>query len=332
MKSGKCVFKGSGIKPLIFLAVLLLVLVLVAIFPGITNLAYEASFPIEEEAKYFLEFKQSCSIHMSIKDSYLVSKDLGACPEDTASAIIPTLFTFSIGTRIEEVYDNLVAAGVNVSNEVSGRDFTFSWWELFANTPPNLERRQFERFKFANVINLIGEIKGKTHQDFGTKRKIMFSRVIHLISDPVRAIERGQMFCSNEQMWSKVSSVTPFIQFYTKSNPFISVNDGCIRMLMYHWWSWNRVLQQFSDDTYLLEKNFFTQICENNVHVFELNVCKILSQYQNVHPQSSSNVYTITPDYLYKIDCELANRIFYAAIEFGYEYETALKKCGIPEK
>ena len=310
---------------------LLSILLFFGIFSGLTNLSYEASFHGEEESKYFLEFEQSCSSHKSVKGAYLVSKDLGSCPDNTDSVIIPTLFTFSLGTRIEGVYDGLNAAGVNTSIEVLVKDFVFSWWELFANTP-KIERRLFEKFNFARVINLIGERKKKTEQNFTVKREIMFSRVIHLVSDPVMAIEQGQIFCSNEKVWSKVSSVTPFIQFYMKQNSLISVDESCIWMLMYHWWSWNRVLQRFSDDTYLLENNFFTQICENNAHIFEAKACKILSQYQNINPQSSSNLNTITSDYLYKIDCELANRIFYAAIEFGYEYETILKKCGTPEK
>ena len=55
------------------------------------------------------------------------------------------------------------------------------------------------------------------------------------------------------------------------------------------------------------------------MRIFEMKVCKILLQYKNVHVESSSNVYTISSGHLYKIDCELGDRTFYAAIEFGYE-------------
>ena len=109
---------------------------------------------------------------------------------------------------------------------------------------------------------------------------------------------------------------------------------GCVRLLMYHWWSWNRILQEFSEYTFLLENMDFLSLCQSSFNDFPdlVEKCKkneIRGKY--VHLPKSKPIDLKAEDF-YQVDCELANRIFYAAIEYGYTtYDTVLRKCGAPE-
>ena len=89
-------------------------------------------------------------------------------------------------------------------------------------------------------------------------------------------------------------------------------------------------LQEFCINS---QMNIFTRkqrihsdVCTNSVNTFDARACKYLWKHKRIYWIYEDFAYS-TWDYLYKVDCELANQIFYAAY-----YENILMKCGSPEQ
>ena len=101
---------------------------------------------------------------------------------------------------------------------------------------------------------------------------------------------------------------------------------------MYHWWSWNRVLHQFSDDTYLLEKTSKQLCLDYDSLLNSSKICEVTLRQEQYEVRSHRKATIIEVDDLYRIDCELSNRIFYLAVELGYSYNNVSHKCGLSEK
>ncbi|CAL6331592.1 unnamed protein product [Bathycoccus prasinos] len=80
----------------------------------------------------------------------------------------------------------------------------------------------------------------------------------------------------------------------------------------------------------------FLPICKSSFYGFPdlVEKCKKDELHSEYPPPLAKSKFSedITAEDLYKVDCELANRVFYAAIEYGYTtYDTVLRKCGPPE-
>jgi len=299
----------------------------------------------EEEFSYSLDFKPSCLYSGSSDGSYyLVSKVFpeceGAAKFQEKFRSVPVLLTYSVGTFVDEIYHELNNADNESTYSDLISDVRIGWWELFiANRVPMLrskkEKSGYRKFEFGISQTLDPKSLRKAHdQELPIIcNDVLFSKVIHVVSDPVSAIERGLFFCSDIPVWSRVASITPFLQFYMWSRISKSNKDKCIRLLMYHWWSWNRILQQFSDDTYLLEK-ISNQVCLDSMAglLNSAKVCNMTLWQEQDGMRFYSEAPVIKVDELYRIDCELANRVFYLAVEFGYDYDRVPHKCGSSER
>jgi len=297
----------------------------------------------EEEVSYFLDYKPSCIYPRSSDGSYyLVSKIFPECKVEgkyrEKFRVVPVLLTYSVGALANEIYHHLNNTDIDSPHSNSVSDVRTGWWELFiANKVPILRKKEnsYSRkseFVMSQTLDSKSSIKAHDRELDEIFNKVLFSKVIHLVSDPIRTIDRGLLFCSNVTVWSKVALVTPFLCFYMRSRISKSTKDKCIRLLMYHWWSWNRILQQFSNDTYMLE-GISSQVCLDSIGG-SLNLAKVCDEtiwQEQDGIRSNSEAAAIEVVELYRIDCELANRVFYLALEFGYDYDNVPHKCGLSE-
>ncbi|CAL6334431.1 unnamed protein product [Bathycoccus prasinos] len=76
-----------------------------------------------------------------------------------------------------------------------------------------------------------------------------------------------------------------------------------------------------------------SQVCLDSIGD-SLNLAKVCDEtiwQEQDGIRSNSEAAAIEVDELYRIDCELANRVFYLALEFGYDYDNVPHKCGLSE-
>lgn len=326
----KQITTGLMIKMLIFVRGIMLLLSLLlfcsflATKSGFWPTKERADSNFLEETSYYNDFKPSCAGRVAEKGTYLVNKYYSVCASYSTNRrikIVPILFTTSLGSSIVELVDELVSRGFSVNNQSYeiGTEATIGWSQLFEPNPLSLifERNSEREYRESTEIE-----------------SVLFRKIVHQISDPLQSIDEGKQFCGKTEVWEFVSSVTPYINFYLSPNARLSGNDQCIRLLMYHWWSWNRVLHSFSDLTYLVEEMEFFSVCKRSFeeHPDLVKKCRgnTTPNKQIVSREEASKV--LSSETLYRVDCELANRIFYLAVEYGYEsYESVIRKCGLPE-
>ena len=296
---------------------------------GIRGFLKRDTFVFDDETSYYNDFDfAGCLGRRSLPGTYLVNKYSRGCISNFTNRnlrTVPVLFTSSLGSNLLDIFYELESRGFRVTHEdlkKEGSDARLGWYELFA--PSSLAR---------SVENLNSELLKKTKEN----ESILYIKIVHQISDPLITIRESEKFCSEKNIWNHVSTVTPFIKFYLYPHVkiFSPGSAGCTRLLMYHWWSWNRILHQFSDYTFLAENIEFSSLCMDTFHDFPalIDKCKKIKAHSvhHVAENSKSNADLSVED-LYQVDCELANRIFYAAIEYGYtSYDTVLRKCGEAE-
>jgi len=282
-------------------------------------------FVFPSETSYYNDYKSICTGGMDEEGVYLVNKyhpDCALYSTNRNIRIVPLLFTASLGSSLVELGDKLASRGfgvTNVSYEI-GADATLGWFRLFEPNPFSVVSKRYsygEDLKSNKVEN------------------VLFKKIVHQISDPLQTVEEGRKFCGEDEVWKFVSLVTPYINFYLSASSTLPGSDACIHLLMYHWWSWNGVLHSLSDYTYITEKVEFISVCRSSFKEYPDLVRRCMRANTTVrkdlvNKDKSSKV--LRAEALYRIDCELANRIFYSSIEYGYvSYESVIRKCGSPE-
>lgn len=300
------------------------VLLLILIMHGCGLWFGQDMFNLPEETSYYNDFETRCTRTLPEKGILLVNKyspDCVLAAVNESLEAIPVLFTSSLGGSYTKVYNDLASRGFSVAYEAlkgNGTDAAMGWFHLF---DPYLMDSTFNRLN--------------TNLPSNETVQYLFVKVVHQLSDPLWSIQESQKFCRENSIWNMISFVTPYIKFYSSRNLRSSKGDGCISLLMYHWWSWNRILHDLSDLTYLAENLNLYTLCTSSF----LNYPDLFKKCEN-KPVNSDHLLDkkkepkreITAEDLYKIDCELANRIFYSAIEYGYEkYENVIRKCGMAE-
>ena len=281
------------------------------------------------ETSYYNDFDLvGCTGRLTWNGTYAVNKYSKGCVSNSTGAyagIVPALFTSSLGSSLHNMYYELKSRGFGTTYEVfeeNGSDAALGWFQLFDRNPQTPSQKK-SRYKLAEE-NETGNI--------------LYSKIVHQISDPLSTVAESRKFCIDKEIWSLVSLVTPFIKFYLYPHvKILSMESAdCVLLLMYHWWSWNRILQKFSDYTFLMENMEFLPICESSFNGFPdlVEKCKKDKLHTEYPPPLAKSKFSedLSAEDLYQVDCELANRVFYAAIEYGYTtYDTVLRKCGVPE-
>lgn len=304
-----CLFASPSDSPAYFFAVFLSfasLILFLQIRDKLESFRKHNNTDLRYETNYLYDFEAYCPGSKPGQGTYFITKY--------------SFFTSTVGSEMEHLYSYLRKIGLDVSYQEIGTNATLGWWFLFKrHSPQSLEATQHLHSTIQDVV---------------------FEKVALQVSDPIWTISVSQKFCSDEKTWALVSSVTPFLKFYSYhlygTTPIQADDrDRCIRLLMYHWLSWNRIIKNFADLTYLAETTTFSSICSRSFEDFPelIGYCSEDSSQETIKYESmEASHYIIDVNQLYRVDCELANQVFYLAIEFGYEkYEFTPRKCGFAE-
>ena len=138
---------------------------------------------------------------------------------------------------------------------------------------------------------------------------------------------------------------TPKLQeFYEVDIKHSSVHRShyptCTKMMMYHWLSWNMLIEPFSDWTFRVEDHTPHSICVGGFEGFpdiqakcehEAIVNPNKSVRQVVNSKAHPGRVDVTPKMILKLDCNLAIEVFKLAVKYGYsQYENYTSATACP--
>ena len=164
--------------------------------------------------------------------------------------------------------------------------------------------------------------------------------VFHQVRDPMKVISSFSKYCGHNQLWAMACSVTPELIPYWNSDQQKSTRykhnfNTCTKLMMYHWVSWNKIISLHADWTYRIENTTLYSICSRAFKKYPTisEKCKsIEGRSEKLEIRRNSKQFhgrvVLTPSILYKIDCELARKVFVTAVSFGYlNYSGDIREC-----
>ena len=171
---------------------------------------------------------------------------------------------------------------------------------------------------------------------------VLYEKVFHQIRDPLKTISSFSKYCGHTQLWKMACTVTPdLIPHWSvdrkQSSRYKNNFNTCTKFMMYHWVSWNEKIAAYADWTYRIENTTIYSICTRAYrdHPGILRMCEsnmITNGAESAAVRRNSKNFhgriDLKPSHLYAIDCELARKVFIAAVSYGYvEYKHNINEC-----
>jgi hypothetical protein len=235
-------------------------------------------------------------------------------------------------------WEQLESTAKKLSQKLGNREIamTNTVNEVQANCLKGGIKVQTASSPYTKPCHKAGERKSMPYFPQVSEHPYRYVKVVHQVRDPLKVISSYARFCGHKQIWRMVWGYTPKLkELYEEDIKYSTVQRShhptCTKMMMYHWLSWNMLIEPYSDWTYRVEDHTPHSICVQGFQGFPDIQAKceheaILDPKKSIRQVMNSKAHAgrknVTPKMLIELDCELALQIFKLATRYGYsQYE-----------